>query len=1131
MAIIIGTDPQIVIASNDKPVFVHTGGAQGAQGIQGVKGDKGDKGDAGDTGNFTGLAGFTDANGFIGNVTNNNLSLTLQEANSTQSGQLTPSSFNEFTAKGTSNLTLGSTNITAFQGDLGVLAVSNITALQGNVTGLQNLTTTLSSDANTTNSILNGATSNITVLQNQTVNLSESKLNITDALTIGSTNLTAYRGDLGVAATGNITTLQGDLANHTNNISNPHNVTKTQIGLPNVTDVAPLELPISNLTQTALNAKQATLVSATNIKTINGASILGSGDMIITGGGNISGIAGFTDGGGFTGTVTNNSLSLIMQYANATQDGQITSGKFTDWENKGSSNLTLGNTGTTALKGNATTADVAASTDKNYVTDAKLTVLNQTSNTNTGDQDLSALALKATTINGVNLSANINLTTANISTSTDKNYVTDANLVVINATSGTNTGDNATNSQYSSLITNANHTGDATGATVLTLATVNSNVGSFGNATIIPSLTVNGKGLITAVSNNTVVIVSNVSATSPILSSGGTTPNISIPAATSSVNGFMTSTYAGKLDGIAENSNVTYVQGNGTVNGLTLAGNVTSGGNLTLGGSLSGTAPALTVGNTTNIPALTGTVTGNSTGFTSLTANGTTSAQLASAVTDETGTGVLVFSTSPTLVTPLLGTPTSINLTNAVGANLTSAVVGTLPVANGGTGVTTSTGSGNTVLSTSPTLVTPVLGTPTSGTLTNCGGTAPALTSGNVTNIPALSGVITGNSTGTTTLTANGVTSANLLAWVSDETGTGLNVFANNCTLNTPNLTTPSFINLTNAIGTAPSLTAGNVTTVPTLSGVVTGNSTGVTTLTANGTTSAQLAASLTDETGTGSNVFNTNCTLVTPALGTPSTINLTNAVGLPTASPTYLGAYDISGWFALGACTYETADAPTFQFSIAADVTGFIGLGNRIKLTQTTVKYFVVVGVGAYSGGKTIITVHGGTDYTLANAAITLPYFSTHKAPFGFPLDNNKWDVVITNASTVTQTTPTIDVYYNLGTTASQITVPIGLWDLSFQVIGQSVSTAAQIKANIVIALSTSNSSVSDNELKGFLNSTGASATVAIIGEIYRSKTILLTAKQLYYLIAKTDQSTNAGITFLNTQGSMVLRARFLYL
>ena len=49
-------------------------------------------------------------------------------------------------------------------------------------------------------------------------------------------------------------------------------------------------------------------------------------------------------------------------------------------------------------------------------------------------------------------------------------------------------------------------------------------------------------------------------------------------------------------------------------------------------------------------------------------------------------------------------------------------VAGTLAVANGGTGVTSSTGSGNVVLSTSPTLVTPILGTPTSGTLTNATG-------------------------------------------------------------------------------------------------------------------------------------------------------------------------------------------------------------------------------------------------------------------------------------------------------------------------------------------------------------------------------------------------------------------------
>jgi hypothetical protein len=115
--------------------------------------------------------------------------------------------------------------------------------------------------------------------------------------------------------------------------------------------------------------------------------------------------------------------------------------------------LTLDITGTNS---GTNTGDETATTIKDKL---GITTL---SGSNTGDQDLSGLVVKNSPITGATktkitydskglVTSGTDATTADITDSTNKRYVTDANLTTIGNQSGTNTGDNAINSLYSGL--------------------------------------------------------------------------------------------------------------------------------------------------------------------------------------------------------------------------------------------------------------------------------------------------------------------------------------------------------------------------------------------------------------------------------------------------------------------------------------------------------------------------------------------------------------------------------------------------------------------------------------------------------------------------------------------------------
>jgi len=241
------------------------------------------------------------------------------------------------------------------------------------------------------------------------------------------------------------------------------------------------------------------------------------------------------------------------------------------------------------------------------------------------------------------------------------------------------------------------------------------------------------------------------------------------------------------------------------------------------------------------------------------------------------------------------------------------------------------------------------------------------------------------------------------------------------------------------------------------------------------------------------------------------------------------LGHTNTGGWIeADETWTYASADDPTFTITVPSGAASKYSAGMRIKLTNTAVKYFIITKVT-----DTVLTVYGGTDYNLVDAAITSPYYSCMKAPQGFPLNPDKWTVEVTDTTLNTQSNPTSGTWYNTGSIS--IDIPIGVWNVEYFCQIGCYSANEIIDMKVWSTLSTANNSESDGEfttaIRTLAEHVPTSNTLGVWGLAHKSKILNLTTKDTYYLNSKTTNDNVSNLYIDGQDGDLIIRAVCSYL
>lgn len=242
-----------------------------------------------------------------------------------------------------------------------------------------------------------------------------------------------------------------------------------------------------------------------------------------------------------------------------------------------------------------------------------------------------------------------------------------------------------------------------------------------------------------------------------------------------------------------------------------------------------------------------------------------------------------------------------------------------------------------------------------------------------------------------------------------------------------------------------------------------------------------------------------TTAVINTPTVGTPTitggtvasalvgTSQMTggSATNVTVVNPTIVQDWD--GWIT-ASDTWVYASPSTFTIS-GVDRTAIFTKGTRLKFTQTTAKYAVVI--SSSFSTNTTVTIAVNTDYTIANASITSPFYSHMATPAGYPIYFND------TSSTVKGSTGTIGTYaetakiYRYSIIGNMITV----------IFKTSVTNNGSWTGNLIIPIPVTAASTSELFFGNCINqavSWGSTGAIINYGPAYVTGTNIQFKKQL---------------------------------